>query len=573
MSDEAVPSEGVPTSPQRLTNSGIQKKLIRHTRRVLYQTTTAFILVGIGLILYQSSQRYTLIKKNTLENLYSKGKTYVSKDSKAISTMAANYELLTIREVISSTLRENKEVISGIYMDNNRRLFAAGVSIEGPRVLNDPISRWAAAVVTPADTLIHQDSCDIIEFAAPVFSEGMRVGTLRYTLSTRQLVDIIKAGKHGMIQSITLFPILLTLFGGIVFLMESIAARRQAYEITKPLQELTTASRTIALGDYNKPLSIITADDEIGALSVQFEKMRHTIKNYRENLEHMVNDRTAKLEVAHKELVEKALRAGMADIASGTLHNVGNLLNSVKASVQVIEKTLNDSTIERSLKSANDYARFREQPALAVDGLNSAHVDVQSFCYQLEKALEQEHSRLSRHAKRLAEFVSFIEKAIADQQRYAGASQVMESINLMEVLEEALVLNATIISRAGVEIIRDFSDHPEIHLSKMKILHVCINIIKNAVEAMDGNDSMTKKLKLSVTAADMYVSIKITDTGSGIIRDHLSSIFAAHFSTKKQGHGFGLHSSAIYVKEMGGEIWAESDGPGKGSTFIIRFAV
>jgi signal transduction histidine kinase len=62
----------------------------------------------------------------------------------------------------------------------------------------------------------------------------------------------------------------------------------------------------------------------------------------------------------------------------------------------------------------------------------------------------------------------------------------------------------------------------------------------------------------------------VSDNGVGIASENLTRIFNHGFTTRKDGHGFGLHSGALAAREMGGALWAQSDGPGKGATFTLE---
>jgi len=66
------------------------------------------------------------------------------------------------------------------------------------------------------------------------------------------------------------------------------------------------------------------------------------------------------------------------------------------------------------------------------------------------------------------------------------------------------------------------------------------------------------------------VQIYVTDNGVGIAAENLTRVFAFGYTTKKAGHGFGLHSSALAAREMGGSLVAQSDGPGQGATFVLE---
>ncbi len=278
----------------------------------------------------------------------------------------------------------------------------------------------------------------------------------------------------------------------------------------------------------------------------------------------------AELAAAQKELVEKAHQAGMADIATGTLHNVGNILNSVKTSGQIILEVLGVSSID-GLKKANDMLRE-----------NMDHLDefiikdpmgkkLMQYYLKLEDEFTSEHSTTKKHVTRLNNKVNAIAEVIAAQQSYAGAGGLSEKHSLSEIVEDALTMQFGTTGRYDINIIKDFHSIPNIFLQRTKLIHILINLIKNSTESILESGADEKTLTFSIYSDGEGIFLKMSDTGFGIEKGNLEKIFSHGFTTKKTGHGFGLHSSANYMKEMGGRMWAESEGEGKGATFILRF--
>ncbi len=278
----------------------------------------------------------------------------------------------------------------------------------------------------------------------------------------------------------------------------------------------------------------------------------------------------SELAAAQQELVEKAHQAGMADIATGTLHNVGNILNSVKTSAQIIGDIQGSSSISGFQKANN---MLREN----IDSIDEFLIKdpkgkkLMQYYLKLEDGFNVEHKRTMEHITRLMEKVNAIVDVIAAQQSYAGASGLTEDYDLSEVVEDALTMQSGSTTRHGVNILKDFQDTPQVPIQKTKLVHILINLIKNAKEAMVEIEKQRRKLTVSIDSSSDAIFIKVSDTGAGIALDNLEKIFSHGFTTKQNGHGFGLHSSANYIKEMGGRMWAESEGEGRGATFILRF--
>lgn len=278
----------------------------------------------------------------------------------------------------------------------------------------------------------------------------------------------------------------------------------------------------------------------------------------------------AELAAAQQELVEKAHQAGMADIATGTLHNVGNILNSVKTSAQIIGDILGSSSIS-GFQKANNMLRDNIDRIDDFITKNPKGKKLMQYYLKLEDGFNAEHKRTMEQITRLMDKVNAIVDVIAAQQSYAGASGLTEEYNLSEVVEDALTMQSGSTTRYGVSILKDFHDIPQVPIQKTKLVHILINLIKNAKESMIEIQQQHRKLTVSIDSNNGAIFLKINDTGSGIAHENLEKIFSHGFTTKQDGHGFGLHSSANYMKEMGGRMWAESEGEGKGATFVLRF--
>ena len=112
---------------------------------------------------------------------------------------------------------------------------------------------------------------------------------------------------------------------------------------------------------------------------------------------------------------------------------------------------------------------------------------------------------------------------------------------------------------------------PVISMDKHKVLQILVNLIRNAKYAMDATARRDKRLTVSIRLnPENFVELSVTDNGIGISRDNLTRIFSHGFTTKRDGHGFGLHSGAIAAREMGGRLYARSDGANQGATFILE---
>ncbi len=278
------------------------------------------------------------------------------------------------------------------------------------------------------------------------------------------------------------------------------------------------------------------------------------------------------LVAAQKLLVEKAHQAGMADIATGTLHNVGNLLNSVQTSSFVISDTLNSSSFKNFL-NANKVLKQHLDNIESFISNDPKGRKLLEYYPILEESFVEERRIINDHLERLNKKIKNISDVIASQQSYAKSSFLCEDYPLWEIAEEALVMMDGLLESNSIIVKKQYQKTPNIKLQKTKLIHILINILKNANDSLMEVDNGDKVIKLSINANKSKVFLKVCDNGVGIPKNRQKKIFSHGFTTKLKGYGFGLHSCANYMTDMRGNMRVESDGVGAGATFILEFPV
>jgi C4-dicarboxylate-specific signal transduction histidine kinase len=166
--------------------------------------------------------------------------------------------------------------------------------------------------------------------------------------------------------------------------------------------------------------------------------------------------------------------------------------------------------------------------------------------------------------------IEHIKDVVAMQQSYGKVSGVTESIKATELVEDALRLNSGSLTRHDVRVVRRFDADPTLSVDKHKVLQILVNLVSNAKHACDDSNRTDKQVTLQISNGDARVRIAVTDNGVGIPPENLTRIFNHGFTTRKEGHGFGLHSGALAAREIGGALNAYSDGPGRGATFVLE---
>jgi len=272
---------------------------------------------------------------------------------------------------------------------------------------------------------------------------------------------------------------------------------------------------------------------------------------------------------AQKNLVEASRFAGMAEVATSVLHNVGNVLNSLNVSASVIATGLRQSKAESLAKLS---ALLQEHRADLGEFLTQDPKGrlVPEFLASLARHAVDERTHLLGEIASLQQNIDHIKEIVSMQQAYATMVGVVEPLDPATLMEDALRMNAGALVRHDVSVVRDFPFGPPILGEKAKVLQILVNLIRNAKYACDdgGHSEKILTLRIGAPSADS-VSLIVEDNGVGIPAENLTRIFAHGFTTRKAGHGFGLHSSANAAREMKGSITAASAGPGLGATFTL----
>jgi signal transduction histidine kinase len=295
-----------------------------------------------------------------------------------------------------------------------------------------------------------------------------------------------------------------------------------------------------------------------------------------ESLEQRVQARTRELQRTQAELVATARRAGKAEIANNVLHNVGNVLNSINVSASVLRGTLANSRVEGLTRAVGLINEHREDLGRFVAS-DPRGQKLLAYLNELVQALRDERTRALDDLDRLARSVDHVTYVVTAQQSHAGPSSVVESTHAHEVLEEALRLSAQTLEQGAVTVIRRYEHVPAMALDKQRLLQILVNLIGNAAQAMESVPEQQRELTLGIAMAQEATGhrlrITVQDRGEGIAPENLTRIFSHGFTTRAEGHGFGLHSCALAALEMGGTLTAHSEGAAKGAVFTVELPV
>jgi signal transduction histidine kinase len=283
-----------------------------------------------------------------------------------------------------------------------------------------------------------------------------------------------------------------------------------------------------------------------------------------------VND---ELRNAQAELVATARRAGMAEVATNVLHNVGNVLNSVNVSADLVTGQIRTSKAQALAKVVQLL-----QAHQADLGHFFSHDDkgrqLPDYLDKLEQAIAEERRRMLNELASLTKSIDHIKEVVATQQAYAGPAGVIEPVRIIELVEDAIRMSGDSLSRHEVTVVTEFSAVPQVLLDRHQVLQILLNLINNAKYAMSGTSDQQHQITVRLSIAENAgVVLQVADNGEGIAPENLTRIFAHGFTTRKNGHGFGLHSCVLAAQQMGGTLLAHSDGVGRGATFTLKLPI
>ena len=402
----------------------------------------------------------------------------------------------------------------------------------------------------------------------PIILAGERIATLRllsdYRTEYRRSLEMYLTILAGAL----LVSILLAL----------VLSARLERLIATPILDLAGTAHNVAEQKNYSLRAQKLSQDEVGQLTDAFNQMLtkiaeddQALRRVNQSLEHEIDERKRRerqIESLHKELMQASRHAGMAEVASAVLHNVGNVLNSVNVSANLINEVLEQSPISGLGKLAGLLEAHRTDLSnFLVNDPKGQRVPL--FVSTLAAAEQEQRQQLTGEIRTLLNNIEHIKEIVAMQQNYATLAGVTEDLPISDLVEAAVRMNTSALQRHGIVIERQFEPVPLVRVDKHKVLQILINVLRNANHALEHGRADQKILTLRVHLEAGRVQVSVSDNGVGIAAENLTRIFGHGFTTKRDGHGFGLHSGALAAKEMGGSLRACSDGQGKGATFIL----
>ena len=331
----------------------------------------------------------------------------------------------------------------------------------------------------------------------------------------------------------------------------------------------------------SRPLTLLTEDSKLAMQgehrisrlasgTVEIRELRSSFADLVENLDQkikQVHQEQLVRDKMHDDMIQMSRKAGMAEVASGVLHNVGNVLNSLNVSAMVTRKQLEQSVVDKLVIARNvimdnkdDLPNFLTKDkrgrhfAGALDGLTNT--------------LVAENDQLSKEANLLIENIEHIRAVINTQQSFARAGSLVLTFSLSDAIQQSVqILKETLVEN-DIFLSVHCSDSINLTTDKEKLKQILINLISNALDSIVEHDRK-RQISIDVEEIEDSLQISVKDSGVGIEKENMGKLFSHGFTTKQSGHGFGLHSCALTAQVLGGELYAKSEGVGLGATFIL----
>jgi signal transduction histidine kinase len=277
----------------------------------------------------------------------------------------------------------------------------------------------------------------------------------------------------------------------------------------------------------------------------------------------------AQVAEAHQALMRASRQAGMAEVASSVLHNVGNVLNSVNVSANLLDQRMRTPRAGGLAKVTAMLEKQGDQLGAFIAN-DERGKRLPGYLAQLSSQLEADRELALKELASLVKSIEHIKDIVRMQQAYATLGGLVESVAAADLVNDSVRLNAEAFSRHKVMLECEFEDVPPVMVDKHRVLQILVNLIRNAKYACEDSGRSEKRVTIRVTRCALGVAIAVIDNGVGIPAENMTRIFNHGFTTRPGGHGFGLHSAALTAQELKGTLRVASDGPGCGATFTLE---
>jgi signal transduction histidine kinase len=321
--------------------------------------------------------------------------------------------------------------------------------------------------------------------------------------------------------------------------------------VLTPLDRMTRHAVAIAGGgDLSQRLNV-QRDDELGTLAREFDTM------------------VEQLAQSRREVIDHSFQAGVAELARGVLHNVGNAMTPLGVRLAKLQEALRDAPVGDVDLALGELAQAPQDPARRADLEEFLRLASAQMVRSIRSALEDSET-VSRQTM-------LVQHALSDQLRASRGSAVLEPVEIPAVIDQSLeIVPDACRERLDIQIDDSVRRIGIVDLARTVVRLVLQNLIINAAESVRAAGLERGALRFTARivqeTGQEHLLLECADTGMGIAPENLDRIFEKGFSTKRttSNFGIGLHWCATAVAALGGRISASSAGLGRGATLHVR---
>ncbi len=531
------------------------------------------------------------------KSLENRSATMVRSMALSASQAISGYDFSFLLDLVGEVVQNDPEILYCIVMDQNQNAVAHSdqekvgdhLNTQADNTIGVMLEKDFPATLRQSKTIparFHRHAIknshgteQVMETIVPIYNGAVLWGVIRcgYSLNPlRQKINQTRADWARQMKELMLY-FLTTL--GIFFSIGLAVAAFFTRSFVRSTLVLKDGVNKVARGNLDH--EIIEKEipfTEFASLANSFNTMteklrwsRQQIAEYSQSLEEKVIERTRELQEAQEIMLKQAHEAGMAELAVGVLHNIGNAITPVKVGGAMLLKQLSESPIRKNIAGALEpLAQAVEQTQ---DLPLSEKERIQKIIELLPASIKEEYDQTIAEIIKIRQMHDHIENVISLQMRYAHLVGDPETVSINLVVKDALQMLDESIRRRKLIVETNLTSDLVVRVEETKLLQILVNLIKNGYEAIDIAKKQEKIMTISTSLEEgetYFVVVSVKDNGCGFTPEDQENFFQFGFSTKKRGSGFGLHSCANYLIANGGSIEAKSAGPDQGAEFIIR---
>ncbi|CAK8713790.1 histidine kinase [Candidatus Electrothrix laxa] len=512
----------------------------------------------------------------------------------SVGQAAAGYDFTFLSDLMAEVVDNDEEMVYCLVMDQERQVLAHPDKNKLGTRLDDAMARrntkqlWPVFPKTfPDDNVLEVffleekdilGNTSLLEAILPVYNGEKLWGVLRcgYTmhfLNSKMIREHLRWDKQIYAMKAYFISIM-----GVFFSISVFIAVLFTRPLLRALDVLRRGVHQVRDGDLEHEIRKNLVCNEFADLADSFNSMTNSLRNsrkdladYNKSLEKKVDERTLKLKEAQDIMIQQAREAGMAEMAVGVLHNIGNAITPAKINASTLITRLKNSPLRNNLEQVLHSLRDMLESA---QGGGEQSTRMQKIIELIPESIAEEYGQIETALEQICDKHSHIEDIIRLQRQYARVPMgEKQHLDINQVAQDALNMFQELLQQRDIEVELAFQEVPPVRLEEVYFLQILVNLIKNSYESFDSIDIKNKKIMLAFFLEgneSHNVVFSIKDNGCGFTEKEKENFFRFGYSTKARGSGFGLHSCANYLIANNGSIDAFSAGPGMGSEFILR---